>query len=184
MDKSTIHQQAMEYMGRKVSETDQEKMRQSLGIQPGGKVAFQEFADLVKDMFKFKLDMSMMEPTLMGGLERKDSIEIPPLTKVRSYIWLQLYVYVSHPQSSSSLQTSSDLSHHSQKESSPKHGSHIHSKDQDAELERMRQLLHQEGERREEERIRQQQILMSQDAVNQQALLRMQVLWSTSYHGD
>ena len=75
----------MEYMGRKVSETDQEKMRQSLGIQPGGKVAFQEFADLVKDMFKFKLDMSMMEPTLMGGIERKDSIEIPPLTKVGSY---------------------------------------------------------------------------------------------------
>lgn len=69
-------------MGRKVSESDQQKMRQSLGIQPGGKVVFQEFANLVKDMFKFKLDMSMMEPTLMGGIERKDSMEIPPLRKV------------------------------------------------------------------------------------------------------
>ena len=52
----------------------------------------------------------------------------------------------------------------------------MHSKDQDAELERMRQLLHQEGQRREEERSRQQQMLMNQDAANQQALLRMQVM--------
>ena len=72
----------MEYMGRKVSESDQQKMRQSLGIQPGGKVIFQEFADLVKNMFKFKLDMSMMEPTLMGSIERKDNMEMPPLRKV------------------------------------------------------------------------------------------------------
>lgn len=71
-------------MGRKVSESDQLKMQQSLGIEPGGKVAFQDFAELVKQMFKFKLDMSMMEPTLtMGGLERKDSMELPPLRKVR-----------------------------------------------------------------------------------------------------
>ena len=75
-------QQAMEYMGRKVSESEQEIMRQSLGIEPGGKVVFQDFADLVKDMFKFKLDMAMMEPTLMGSIERKDSIEMPPLRKV------------------------------------------------------------------------------------------------------
>ena len=72
----------MEYMGRKVSESDQQKMRQSLGIAPGGKVAFQDFADLIKEMFKFKLDMSMMVPTLMGNTERKDSMEIPPLRKV------------------------------------------------------------------------------------------------------
>lgn len=75
-------------------------------------------------------------------------------------------------QSSSGL-TSSDLSHHSQKEDSPKHGSH----DQDAELEIMRQRLHQEGQRREEERLRQQQQQQQQqDGINQQALLRMQVL--------
>jgi len=72
----------MEYMGRKVSESDQQKMRQSLGIAPGGKVAFQEFADLIKEMFKFKLDMSMMVPTLMGNIETKDSMDIPPLKKV------------------------------------------------------------------------------------------------------
>ena len=72
-------------MGRKVSESDQQKMRQSLGIEPGGKVVFQEFADLVKDMLKFKLDMSMMAPTLMGSsIERKDNMEIPPLRKVGS----------------------------------------------------------------------------------------------------
>lgn len=73
-------------MGRKVSESDQEIMRQSLGIEPGGKVVFQDFADLVKDMFKFKLDMAMMEPTLMGSIERKDSIETPPLRKVTLHI--------------------------------------------------------------------------------------------------
>ena len=84
----------MEYMGRKVSEGDQQKMRQSLGIEPGGKVVFQEFADLVKDMFKFKLDMSMMEPTLMGGIERKDSMEIPPLRKVGLNI--HSHVILSH----------------------------------------------------------------------------------------
>ena len=67
------------------------------------------------------------------------------------------------------------MSHHSQTEDSPKQEAQLHSKDQDAELERMRQLLHQEGQRREEERSRQQQMLMSQDAANQQALLRMQV---------
>ena len=76
-------------MGRKVSESDQQKMRRSLGIEPEGKVVFQDFAELVKEMFKFKLDMSMMEPTLMmGGLERKDSMELPPLRKVRlQYIY-------------------------------------------------------------------------------------------------
>jgi len=74
----------MEYMGRKVSESDQQKMQQALGIEPGGKVVFQDFAELVKQMFKFKLDMSMMEPTLMmGGVERKDSMELPRLRKVR-----------------------------------------------------------------------------------------------------
>ena len=74
----------MEYMGHKISETDQESMQQQLGIETGGKVAFQDFADLVKKMFEFKLDMSMMEPTfLMGGIERKDSMEFPPLRKVR-----------------------------------------------------------------------------------------------------
>ena len=82
-------QQAMEYMGRKVSESDQEIMRQSLGIEPGGKVVFQDFADLVKDMFKFKLDMAMMEPTLMGSIERKDSIEMPPLRKVTLHNCMQ-----------------------------------------------------------------------------------------------
>jgi len=74
----------MEYMGHKISETDQESMQQELGIEAGGKVAFQDFADLVKKMFEFKLDMSMMEPTfLMGGIERKDSMELPPFRKVR-----------------------------------------------------------------------------------------------------
>ena len=71
-------------MGHKISETDQESMRQQLGIEDGGKVAFQDFADLVKKMFEFKLDMSMMEPTfLMGGIERKDSMELPPMKKVK-----------------------------------------------------------------------------------------------------
>ena len=84
--------------------------------------------------------------------------------------------------------TSSDQLHHSQKEDSPKRGSH----DQEAELEKMRQLLHQEGQRREEERLRrqqqqqqleqqlqqqQQQLLMRQDAINHQALLKLQVLY-------
>ena len=96
-----------------------------------------------------------------------------------------MYFYLSFivSQSSSSGLTSSDLSHYSQKGDSPKHGSH----DQDVELERMRQRLHQEGQRREEERLRQQQqqqqrqqqqMLTSQDEINQQAFLRMQVLYT------
>ena len=36
-------------MGHKISETDQESMRQELGIEAGGKVAFQDFADLGED---------------------------------------------------------------------------------------------------------------------------------------
>ena len=47
-------------MGHKISETDQESMQQQLKIEAGGKVTFQKFADLVKKMFGFKLDMSMM----------------------------------------------------------------------------------------------------------------------------
>ena len=78
--------------------------------------------------------------------------------------------------------TSSDQLYYSQIEDSPKRGSH----DQDAELERMRQLLHQEGLRREEEHLRQQQqeqqqqqqqMLMRQDTINHQALLKLQVLY-------
>lgn len=88
--------------------------------------------------------------------------------------------YFSLSQGSSSRRTSSDLSYHSQKEDSSNNGLPVHSSVQDAELERMRQLLHQEGQRREEERLRQ-QMLMNQDAVNQQALLRMQVRGSDSY---
>ena len=88
-------------------------------------------------------------------------------------------------QSSSSGLTGSDLSRHSQNEDSPKHGSH----DRDAELEIMRQRLHQEGQRREEERLRQQQQqqqqMLSQDGINQQAFLRMQVLclYTVIIHG-
>lgn len=79
-------------------------------------------------------------------------------------------------QTSSSGWTGSDLSHHSQKEASPPEDA-SYSRDQDAELERMRQLLHDEGQRREEERLRQQQ--MSQDAINHQTFLKMQVLCCT-----
>lgn len=147
-------------MGRKVSEGDQEKMRRSLGIEPGGKVVFQEFADLVKDMFKFKLSMSMMEPMLLGGIERKDSMKMPPLK-----------VQFEHLQSNISLIILSQVSStdfHLQKEDSPIHSSYMDSKDQEAELERMRQRLHQEGQRREEE-----------ERLQQEAFIRMQVLYST-----
>ncbi|XP_065886482.1 syntaxin-binding protein 4-like [Dysidea avara] len=141
---------AMEYMGHKISETDQESMQQQLGIETGGKVAFQDFADLVKKMFEFKLDMSMMEPTfLMGGIERKDSMEFPPLRKNSSGRWTG----------------SSDTSTQSAKEDSPRMS-------QDAELERMRQHLHEEGQRKEEER--QKQASIATQTISKEDFLRMQ----------
>lgn len=83
-------------MGRKVAESDQQKMRQSLGIEPGGKVMFQEFADLVKEMFKFKLDMSMMEPTFMiTEIEGKDDMEFQPLRKVNQIIIVVMCFHIS-----------------------------------------------------------------------------------------